>query len=238
MSSNFHSDGTLFIVSGPSGAGKTTLIERVREQLSPLGIDLYFSVSHTTRRARTGEIPGQSYYFVTDPEFDGMVARGEFLEWAHVHAHRYGTSKAEVWDRLQHGVDVIVDIDYQGARQIASDGELEPRSLSIFIFPPSLESLERRLHSRGLNTEAEIELRLKKAIDEIDEGKDFYRYIIINDSLDAATECLKAAIIAKKLQTKTALEAIARMAERFKEEDWRKIENEKLKIEKQIGESS
>lgn len=219
MSSNFHPDGTLFIVSGPSGAGKTTLITRVREQLAPIGIELYFSVSHTTRRARAGEIPGLSYYFVTDEEFSGMCERGEFLEWAHVHAHRYGTSRAEVVERLRAGQDVILDIDYQGAEQIANDPELEPRSLSIFIFPPSLETLEQRLRSRGLNTDEEIDLRLRKAIDEIFEGKEFYRYIIINDNLDVATECLKAAIIAKKLQTKTALEAISVMAERFKEED-------------------
>lgn len=219
MSSNFHPDGTLFIVSGPSGAGKTTLINRVREQLALLGIELYFSVSHTTRRMRAGETPGQSYHFVSDSEFQGMVDRGEFLEWAHVHAHRYGTSKTEVVGRLLAGQDVILDIDYQGAKQIANDPDLRPRSLSIFIFPPSLDTLEQRLRSRSLNTDDEIDLRLRKAIDEINEGKDFYHYIIINDQLDVAAECLKAAIIAKKLQTKTALEAIADMAERFKEED-------------------
>lgn len=219
MSSNFHSDGTLFIVSGPSGAGKTTLIRNVKDQLQPLGIELYFSVSHTTRRPRTGEVPGVSYYYVEADEFAAMVGRGEFLEWAHVHAHRYGTSRAEVVDRLKAGQDVILDIDYQGARQIANDPELEPRSLSVFIFPPSLDTLRVRLRDRGLNTDDEIDLRLRKAIDEIDEGKDFYDYIIINDNLDAATECLKAAIIARKLQTKTALEAIHKMAERLKEED-------------------
>jgi guanylate kinase len=219
MPSNFHPDGTLFIVSGPSGAGKTTLIKAVQEQLTAIGIEVYFSVSHTTRRARTGEIPGISYYFVTDADFDGMVSGGEFLEWAHVHAHRYGTSRTEVLERLRAGQDVILDIDYQGAKQIANDPELKPRSLSVFIFPPALETLEQRLRSRGLNTEEEINLRLRKAIDEIYEGKDFYDYIIINDDLAVATECLKAAVIAKKLKTKTALEAIARMAERFKEED-------------------
>ncbi len=218
MSSNFHPDGTLFIVSGPSGAGKTTLIQRVRAQLSPIGINLYFSVSHTTRSRREGEVDGRSYHFVSDGHFTQMVERGEFLEWAHVHAHRYGTSKAEVIVRLDRGEDVILDIDYQGARQIAGEPELESRSLNVFIFPPSIEALEQRLRDRGLNTDAEIELRLQKALDEIDAGKEFYKYIIINDDLDEATECLKAAIIAKKLQTKTALEAIQRMAERFREE--------------------
>jgi len=218
MSSNFHPDGTLFIVSGPSGAGKTTLINRVRDQLSPIGINLYFSVSHTTRSARQGEAEGRSYYFVSDADFQQMADGGEFLEWAHVHAHRYGTSKTEVLSRLDQGVDVILDIDYQGARQIANDPDLASRSLNIFIFPPSIESLERRLHDRGLNTDAEIALRLQKALDEIDAGKEFYQYIIINDDLDEAAECLKAAIIAKKLQTKTALESIHQMAERFREE--------------------
>jgi len=219
MSSNFHPDGTLFIVSGPSGAGKTTLIDRVRNALRPLNIQLYFSVSHTTRKPRAGEIPGISYHFAGDEEFQAMVRRGEFLEHAHVHAHWYGTSKAEVLGRLQSGQDVILDIDYQGAKQIAEDPDLAPRSLNIFIFPPSLDTLEQRLRQRGVNSEEEIQLRLRKAIDEIDEGKDFYEYIIINDNLDEAAECLKAAIIAKKLQTKTALEAIHTMAERLKEED-------------------
>ena len=218
MSSNFHPDGTLFIVSGPSGAGKTTLINCVREQLEPIGITLYFSVSHTTRRPRTGEIDGISYHFVPTPRFESMVAHGEFIEWAFVHEQRYGTSKAEVLDRLKSGKDVILDIDYQGARQIAVDPELKPRSLNIFIFPPSFDHLEQRLHDRGLNSEDEIQTRLQKAADEIDAGKEFYDYVIINDDLNVAAECLKAAIIAKKLQTKTALEAITAMAERLKEE--------------------
>ncbi len=218
MSSNFHPDGTLFIVSGPSGAGKTTLINGVRKQLEPIGIRLYFSVSHTTRNARVGECEGENYYFVSTGVFEAMVGRGEFLEHAHVHEQQYGTSKAEVVGRLNRGEDVILDIDYQGARQIASDPELNERSLNVFIFPPSFEALEQRLRDRGLNTEAEIETRLQKAIDEIDAGKEFYKYIIINDDLAEATECLKAAVVAKKLQTKSALESISRMAERFKEE--------------------
>lgn len=220
MSSNFHSDGTLFIVSGPSGAGKTTLINKVREQLDPIGIKLYFSVSHTTRTPRHGEVEGKNYYFVSPEEFSSMVAAGEFLEWAHVHEQRYGTSRSEVVARLHRGEDVILDIDYQGAKQIAEDRDLKERKLNVFIFPPSLDVLEQRLRDRGLNTHDEIETRLRKAMDEIEAGKrkDFYDFIIINDNVMVATECLKAAIISKKLQTKTALEAIAKMAERFKEE--------------------
>jgi guanylate kinase len=218
MSSNFHSDGTLFIVSGPSGAGKTTLINRVREELAALRFHLYFSVSHTTRAPRAGEVEGVNYYYVTEPVFRRMADAGEFLEWAHVHANLYGTSRAEVQGRLLSGQDVILDIDYQGAKLIAVDPELKPRSLSIFIFPPSLDALEQRLRARGLNTDGEIELRLRKAVDEIDEGKEFYDYVIINDDVEIATECLKAAIVARKLKTKTALDALSEMAERFKEE--------------------
>ncbi len=218
MSSNFHSDGTLFIISGPSGAGKTTLINAARTDLELIGISLYFSVSHTTRTPRAGEVEGKSYYFVSDEEFTAMIEGGKFLEWAHVHEQRYGTSRAEVIERLMTGQDVILDIDYQGAKQIAADRELKKRKLNVFIFPPSFEALEQRLRDRGLNTDREIETRLRKAIDEIDAGKAFYNYIIINDNLKVATECLKAAIIAKKLQTKKALESIARMADRFKEE--------------------
>ena len=218
MSSNFHPDGTLFIVSGPSGAGKTTLINCVREQLEPLGIHLYFSVSHTTRAPRAGEEAGRSYHFVPRAEFEQMIARGEFIEYAFVHEQLYGTSRAEVHSRLRNGEDVILDIDYQGARQIATDPELSPRSLNIFIFPPSFEHLEQRLRDRGLNSEEEIHTRLRKAIDEINASKGFYHYVIINDDLTVATECLKATVIAKKLQTKTALDAIAQMAERLKEE--------------------
>jgi guanylate kinase len=219
MSSNFHSDGTLFIISGPSGAGKTTLINHVRQQLEPIGIHLHFSVSHTTRKPRAGEREGVNYYYVAEDAFQQMIERGEFIEWAFVHEQRYGTSKLEVLTRLSRGEDVILDIDYQGAAQIDRDPELKPRSLNVFIFPPSLDILEQRLRDRGLNSEQEIQTRLRKAIDEIEAGKEFYHYVIINDDLEVATECLKAAIIAKKLQTKTALDAIGRMAERLKEEE-------------------
>jgi guanylate kinase len=215
---NFHPDGTLFIVSGPSGAGKTTLINEVRRQLEPLGITLHFSVSHTTRAPRAGETEGINYYYVPHERFAAMVDAGEFIEWAFVHEQRYGTSRSEVTTRLERGEDVILDIDYQGALQIARDAAVGQRSLSIFIFPPSIEELEQRLKSRALNSDQEIETRVRKAMEEIVAGKEFYQYVIINDDLAVATECLKGAIIAKKLQTKTALDAIGNMAERFREE--------------------
>jgi guanylate kinase len=163
-------------------------------------------------------VDGRSYHFVPTEQFQAMAERGEFIEWAFVHEQRYGTAKSEVLSRLKRGEDVILDIDYQGAKQIAVDAELKTRSLNIFIFPPSFDHLEQRLRDRGLNSENEIQTRLQKAIDEIDAGKEFYNYVIIHDDLNVAAECLKAAIIAKKLQTKTALEAINAMAERLKEE--------------------
>ena len=108
MSSNFHPDGTLFIISGPSGAGKTTLIKEVSKELEPLGLTLYFSVSHTTRKARTGEAPGKSYHFVSDQEFTEMAAAGKFIEWAHVHDHRYGTS----WPFFSLSMTSALDVPY------------------------------------------------------------------------------------------------------------------------------
>lgn len=216
--SNFHPDGTLVIVSGPSGAGKTTLIENARTELAPLGIHLHFSVSHTTRPPRGGEEEGVAYYFVDDATFDAMVERGEFLEWARVHGHMYGTSCLEVETRLRNGQDVILDIDVQGAKQVAENGSLRSRSLSVFVFPPSFNELESRIRGRQLNSEDEIVLRLKKASAEID-GCTFYDYIIINDRLEIAVACLKAAIIARKLQSSSVLQKLREMAEQFKEEN-------------------
>lgn len=216
--SNFHPDGTLFIVSGPSGAGKTTLIERASAEVATIGIELKFSVSHTTRPPRGGEEDGVAYHFVDARTFEGMVERGEFLEWARVHGHMYGTSRLEVETRLKRGEDVILDIDVQGAKQIADSEALRPRSLSVFVFPPSFTELESRIRGRKLNSEDEIILRLRKASAEID-GCTFYDYIIINDRLEVAVACLKAAIITRKLQSSSVLQKLREMAEQFKEEN-------------------
>lgn len=213
-----HPDGILFIVSGPSGAGKTSLIETVRRELAARGHHLYFSVSHTTRDPRSNEVNGANYHFVSREIFTQMTEREEFIEWAHVHGQMYGTSRVEVLDRLERGEDVILDIDVQGARIISRDENLRPHSLSIFVFPPSFEELERRLRSRGLNSEADIQLRLKKASDEIEHGLSFYDYIIINDELEVAAENLKAAIIARKLNTSSVIARLREMSRSFKED--------------------
>ena len=186
---NFHSDGTLIIVSGPSGAGKTTLVNMVSRYFGGLGHPLHFSISHTTREARTGETDGVEYYFTKRDVFEQMVARGEFLEWAHVHGQMYGTSLKEVQGRLESQQDVILDIDVQGAQKISEIADLKPRSVSVFVFPPSFEELERRIRNRGLNTDAQIDTRLRKAYSEIEQGFNFYDYVIINDDKEIAGDC-------------------------------------------------
>jgi guanylate kinase len=213
-----HPDGTLFIVSGPSGAGKTTLIENTRKQLAAHDVHLYFSVSHTTRDRRGREVDGREYHFVLQDAFEAMADRGEFIEWAHVHQHMYGTSRAEVLARLARREDVILDIDVQGARQISENAELRPHSVNIFVFPPSFFELERRLEARAMNTREQITHRVDKALAEVNEGLTFYDYFIINDNVDLATDQLKAVILARKMKSKETLVRIREMAERFKEE--------------------
>ncbi len=212
-----HPDGILFIVSGPSGAGKTSLIEKVRADLAVRNHHLYFSVSHTTRLPRTNEVDGTSYHFISRESFTQMIEHEEFIEWAHVHGQMYGTSRKEVLQRLERGEDVILDIDVQGARIISKEAGLRRHSLSVFVFPPSFEELERRLHSRGLNSTDDIQRRMEKASDEIEQGLSFYDYVIINDNLDVAAENLKAAIIARKLKTSSVVARLREMSRSFKE---------------------
>lgn len=183
--------GQLFIISAPSGAGKTTILKRVMADLPGLA----FSVSHTTRAARPGEVNGRDYHFVDRATFEGLRATGDFLEWAEVHTNFYGTSRSAVADQLAAGLDVILDIDVQGARQVQDIPELA--AISLFILPPSLAELERRLSGRGTDSAEVIQLRLENALKEISESGG-YDHHIINDKLEEAVEMVKAVILAAR----------------------------------------
>ena len=199
--------GDLFIVSSPSGGGKTTLIRRLIAD--PPGPPLHFSVSHTTRPKRTGERNGREYHFVTDEVFRKMAARRAFLEHNVVHGRRYGTSRAEVLPLLERGQDVVLDIDVQGARDIR---KAYPRAASIFIVLATPEELEKRLRLRGLDGEEEIRRRLRRARVEIREAKRF-QYVIVNDDLERATLELQSIVRATRVtytRQKARLERIFR----------------------------
>ena len=170
----------LFVVSGPSGAGKGTLLAHVRDQRPDLGL----TVSATTRQPRPGEVDGVSYHFLSDDEFDKLVKAGEFLEWANVHGHKYGTLRSEVERNLEAGHSVILEIDVQGALNVR---RLFPGAVLVFIEPPSMEVLERRLRARGTEDEANLELRLKDAAGELALAPQ-YDERIVNDDLDSAAE--------------------------------------------------
>jgi guanylate kinase len=199
--------GNLFIVSSPSGGGKTTLIRRLIAD--PPGAPLHFSVSHTTRPVRAGEKDGREYHFVTDERFRKMVSRRAFLEHNVVHGRRYGTSRAEVLPHLSRGEDVVLDIDVQGARDIR---KAYPRAVSIFIVLPNLAELERRLRLRGLDSEAEIRRRLRAARVEIRKARQF-QYVIVNDDLERATLELQSVVRATRVtyaRQKTRLDRVFR----------------------------
>lgn len=186
--------GELFILSAPSGAGKTTLIQSlVAGGFADLG-GLAFSVSHSTRKPRQGEIDGRDYHFVDRSAFEAMVQADAFLEWARVHDNFYGTSRDEVFPRLERGIDVLLDIDVQGAEQVMARC---PEAHGIFVLPPSYEDLERRLRSRGLDDDPTIAKRLAVSLTEI-KRYDQYQYVIINDDARRASEVLAAIILEKR----------------------------------------
>jgi guanylate kinase len=186
--------GLLIILSSPSGAGKSTLAGRLRHW-DP---SLRFSVSATTRAPRAGETDGQDYYFVTRDDFQAQVAAGDMLEHALVFGNYYGSPKAPVQDAIEAGRDVLFDIDWQGAQQI-SNSSLSPHVLSIFILPPSIPELHRRLVSRGQDAPEVIEKRMQKSWDEISHW-DGYDYVLINDDVDATESALKTIISAERLR--------------------------------------
>lgn len=197
------------MVSAPSGAGKTTLCRKLMETVD----DLKFSVSYTTRKPREGEINGIHYTFIDEDEFRSMITDGEFIEWAQVHGNFYGTSKKRIEDMMDKGFDVLLDIDVQGARQIR---EHFPDSVLIFVLPPSMDELKKRLLSRMTDSEDVIMKRLKNAKEEI-RGYKNYDYVIINDLFDDALKEMVAIVIAERARTLKIDEELIR-EKFFKEE--------------------
>ena len=186
MNLNKH-PGKLFIISGPSGAGKGTIANRILEET-----DLEFSVSMTTRKPREGEVHGVHYFFVEEEDFVKNIEAGGFLEHAQVYGNRYGTPKGPILERLEKGIDVLLDIEMQGALQIK---ENYPDGVFIFILPPSMAELRKRLTGRGTESPEAIELRLSKTLSEL-EYVDKYDYLVVNGELDEAVNRVKAIIIA------------------------------------------
>lgn len=170
--------GRLFVISGPSGTGKSTIVARVRER-----VPLAFSVSATTRRPRPGEVDGVHYRFVDDDTFDAMIEEGELLEWATYGTRRYGTPRAPVMERLAAGDDVLLEIEVQGARQIR---HTHPEAVMVFVVPPGRAALEDRLRARGDTDEDDIRRRLRIALEEMEAAPRLFDHLVVNDDLDTA----------------------------------------------------
>ena len=184
--------GNLFVVAAPSGAGKSSLVKALLEldsRVSP-------SISHTTRAPRGQEKHGREYFFASQSEFDAMVQGNAFVEWAHVHGNRYGTSKKAIEERIAQGADVILEIDFQGALQVK---QAFTKAVWVFILPPSWEELRSRLERRGEDSPETIELRLKNAATEMEQANKF-DFVIINELFERALFDLKAVVHAQRLK--------------------------------------
>jgi guanylate kinase len=199
--------GNLFIITAPSGAGKTSLVRALLKADHAVRL----SVSYTTRGMRPGETDGVDYHFVDEPRFMQMLESGDFLESAEVHGARYGTSQSWVESELQQGHDLILEIDWQGAAQVRS---LYPQSVGIFILPPSMEVLEQRLHGRAQDSSTVIQRRLSVAREEISHVGEF-DYVIINDQFDAAIQDLLAVVRARRLRGESQLQRHQELLQNF-----------------------
>jgi len=184
--------GTLYVISAPSGAGKTSLVKALLGSLGQVAV----SISHTTRAPRLGEQSGREYHFVDVSAFRALIEQGAFLEHAQVFDNYYGTSRASIQDQLASGLDVILEIDWQGARQVR---ETLPGCQSIFILPPSREALEARLTGRGQDSAEVIARRMRDAVNEMQHWPE-YDYLIVNDSFDDALAELRAVFVAGRLK--------------------------------------
>ncbi|NLV24906.1 MAG: guanylate kinase [Deltaproteobacteria bacterium] len=186
-------EGTLLVLSAPSGAGKTSLSRALLKTFP----DLRPSVSFTTRAPRGKEVDGVDYFFVGDAEFDRMAAAGDFAEWAVVHGNRYGTAKATLDEARRQGQDILLDIDCQGAHRLRQNGE---EGVFVFILPPSLDELTRRLRARNTESPEDVDIRIRNAWKEIPAAS-WYDYIVINDDFDRALEELAAIVLAERCRT-------------------------------------
>jgi guanylate kinase len=192
IASAFQRRGLLYVLSSPSGAGKSTIARMLMK--SDDGVAM--SVSATTRPIRPGEVDGQDYHFVSDGTFDEMVANGAFLEWAHVFGHRYGTLKSEVMKVIEGGRDVLLDIDWQGTQQLK---QVDPDIVRVFILPPSMDELERRLRTRGTDSDAVIHRRMERAAAEISHWAE-YDYVLINNDAEKCCELAHNILKAERLK--------------------------------------
>ena len=182
--------GLLIVVSSPSGGGKGTLIDRVLKTVPGLS----YSVSFTTRAPRPSEQNGREYFFVDQPAFEAMIAHGDFLEWANVYGHLYGTGASQVERERGNGRDIVLEIDVQGAESIR---QKVPDLISVFILPPSFELLRNRLLARGTDSPADLERRLRGAADEVEQYR-YFQYVILNDDVDRASQQLASVIYAER----------------------------------------
>ncbi|MBL7224823.1 MAG: guanylate kinase [Desulfobacteraceae bacterium] len=195
--------GQLFVISAPSGAGKSTILMAVRQRVPGLG----YSISHTTRKPRGNERNGIDYHFVDDETFTKMIDEGDFVEWAKIYDNFYGTSSSGLQDLTASGLDVLMDVDIQGGRNIKNRF---PDSVLIFLVPPSLEILERRLRERGTDNEAVIEARMESAADDI-KNCAWYDYIIVNDKLGKAIDEAQSIIVSERCLTERQLPGIRKL---------------------------
>jgi guanylate kinase len=210
--------GLLFIVSAPSGTGKTTLVERLVHMVP----NLRMSRSYTSRPARAGEQDGVDYNFISRERFEGMVRENEFLEWADVFGNYYGTCAADTERCLANGTDVVLVIDVQGARQVRSRGI---ETIGIFVLPPSAGILEQRLRGRSKDSEEQIGRRLDVARREVDEFSQ-YEYLVVNDEVDAAVERLRAIVMAERGRVKTMRPVAEKIIGTFQREPTKKMGSE------------
>ena len=195
--------GQLFVISAPSGAGKSTILMAVSQRVPGLG----YSISHTTRKPRGDERNGVDYHFVDDEIFTKMIDEGDFVEWAKVYDNFYGTSSSCLEDLIVLGLDVLMDVDIQGGRNIKNRF---PDSVLIFLLPPSLEELERRLRKRGTDDEPVIEARMEMAADDI-KNCEWYDYVIVNDKLEKAIDETQSIIISERCLTARRLPEIRKL---------------------------